>query len=128
MVKSTAAPDPNPIKPRYVPPAGACDAHCHVFGPGALFPYDPAAAYHPPDAPLEALMRLHDHLGLARAVIVHASCHGPDMRVTLDAIARSSGRYRGTAIIDASHNPCAKSIRIASKVKINAWIESTPKA
>jgi predicted TIM-barrel fold metal-dependent hydrolase len=36
-------------------------------------------------------------------VIVHASCHGADMRVTLDAIARSSGKYRGTAIIDASY-------------------------
>jgi 2-pyrone-4,6-dicarboxylate lactonase len=33
-------------------------------------------------------------------VIVHASCHGADMRVTLDGIARSKGRYRGTAIID----------------------------
>jgi predicted TIM-barrel fold metal-dependent hydrolase len=36
-------------------------------------------------------------------VIVHASCHGADMRVTLDAIARSGGKYRGTAIIDASY-------------------------
>jgi predicted TIM-barrel fold metal-dependent hydrolase len=39
-------------------------------------------------------------LGIDRAVIVHASCHGPDMRATLDGIARSGGRYRGTAIID----------------------------
>jgi predicted TIM-barrel fold metal-dependent hydrolase len=36
-------------------------------------------------------------------VIVHASCHGADMRVTLDAIARSGGKYRGTAIIDPSY-------------------------
>ena len=36
-------------------------------------------------------------------MIVHASCHGADMRVTLDAIARSGGKYRGTAIIDASY-------------------------
>jgi predicted TIM-barrel fold metal-dependent hydrolase len=40
---------------------------------------------------------------LERAVIVHASCHGSDMRVTLDAIARSKGAYRGTAIIDETY-------------------------
>ena len=103
MTKSTAAPDPDTKKPKFRPPPLACDAHCHVFGPGARFPYDPKAAYHPPDAPFEALQRLHSILGIERAVIVHASCHGADMRVTLDAIARSNGRYRGTAIIDESY-------------------------
>ena len=86
----------------FKPPPLACDAHCHVFGPAARFPYDPKAAYHPDDAPLEQLHALHKKLGLERAVIVHASCHGPDMRATLDAIARSGGRYRGTAIIDST--------------------------
>jgi 2-pyrone-4,6-dicarboxylate lactonase len=86
----------------FKPPPLACDAHCHVFGPAAKFPYDPKAAYTPEDAPFEALQKLHARLGLERAVIVHASCHGPDMRATLDAIARSGGRYRGTAIIDSS--------------------------
>jgi predicted TIM-barrel fold metal-dependent hydrolase len=84
------------------PPPLACDAHCHVFGPGATFPYAPKAAYVPADAPFESLRELHAALGLQRAVIVHASCHGADMRVTLDAIARSGGRYRGTAIVDES--------------------------
>ncbi len=87
----------------FTPPPLACDAHCHVFGPAAKFPYDPKAAYHPEDAPFEALRELHKRLGLQRAVIVHASCHGADMRVTLDAIARAGGRYRGTAIIDESY-------------------------
>jgi len=100
--KNTAAPDPNTREPRFVMPPLACDAHCHVFGPAAAFPYDPAASYHPPDAPVEGLWRLHGILGIQRAVIVHASCHGPDMRATLDAIARSAGRYRGTAIVDSS--------------------------
>src|SRR6185503_10677765 len=86
----------------FKPPPLACDAHCHVFGPAAKFPYDPKAAYIPADAPFEALQKMHARLGLERAVIVHASCHGPDMRATLDAIARSGGRYRGTAIIDES--------------------------
>jgi 2-pyrone-4,6-dicarboxylate lactonase len=86
----------------FKPPPHACDAHCHVFGPAAKFPYDPKAAYTPEDAPFEALQELHARLGLQRAVIVHASCHGADMRVTLDAIARAGGKYRGTAIIDSS--------------------------
>lgn len=87
---------------KFTPPPLACDAHCHVFGPAAKFPYDPKAAYVPADAPFEELQKLHLRLGLQRAVIVHASCHGADMRATLDAIARSGGRYRGTAIIDSS--------------------------
>ncbi len=88
----------------FKPPPLACDAHCHVFGPAAKFPYDPKAAYHPEDAPFEALLALHRKLNIERAVIVHASCHGADMRVTLDAIARSGGRFRGTAIIDSSYS------------------------
>jgi 2-pyrone-4,6-dicarboxylate lactonase len=101
-LKTTAPPAPNTRPPRFRPPPLACDAHCHVFGPASRFPYAPDAPYWPPDAPFEALVGLHDKLGIERAVIVHASCHGADMRATLDAIARSKGRYRGTAIIDES--------------------------
>jgi len=101
-MKTTAPPDPDTRKPQFTPPPLACDAHCHIFGPGAKFPYAPHAPYVPPDSPFEALQSLHRKLGLERAVIVHASCHGSDMRVTLDAIARSKGAYRGTAIIDES--------------------------
>ena len=32
-------------KPRFRLPPGACDAHCHVFGPGAVFPYAPNRRY-----------------------------------------------------------------------------------
>ena len=102
-MKTTAPPDPNTKKPQFRPPPLACDAHCHIFGPASKFPYDPEASYHPPDSPFEALQKLHSILGIERAVIVHASCHGPDMRATLDGIARSKGRYRGTAIIDESY-------------------------
>jgi 2-pyrone-4,6-dicarboxylate lactonase len=102
-VKTTAAPDPDTRRPKFRPPPLACDAHCHVFGPAAKFPYAADAPYRPPDAPFESLQKLHSVLGIERAVIVHASCHGADMRVTLDAIARSGGRYRGTAIIDETY-------------------------
>ena len=94
------APDPNTRTPAYRMPSGACDAHCHVFGPADRFPYAPDRAYTPPDAPYEDLVRLHRILGVERAVIVHASCHGSDMRVTLDGIARSNGTIRGVAVVE----------------------------
>jgi 2-pyrone-4,6-dicarboxylate lactonase len=102
-MKTTLAPDPNTKTPKFRPPPLACDAHCHIFGPAAKFPFAKDASYHPPDAPFEQLQVLHKKLGLERAVIVHASCYGPDMRATLDGIARSGGKYRGTAIIDESY-------------------------
>ena len=97
---SCQAPDPHPKLPRFVMPPLACDAHCHVFGPAGRFPYAPDRSYTPPDAPKETLATLHRLLGVERAVIVQASCHGSDNRATLDAIAHSGGRYRGIAIID----------------------------
>lgn len=101
-LKTCRAPDPNPLKPTLVLPAGACDAHCHVFGPAGKFPYAADRSYTPPDAPVETLRRLHAHLGISRAVIVHASCHGSEMAVTLDAIASSNGSYRGVACVEDS--------------------------
>lgn len=89
-------------KPRFRLPAGSCDAHCHVFGPGAVFPYAPNRRYTPEDAPKDALAALHAHLGIDRAVIVQASCHGTDNRAMLDAIAWRPDRYRGVAIVDDS--------------------------
>ncbi|HEY1608354.1 MAG TPA: amidohydrolase family protein [Paraburkholderia sp.] len=101
-MKSCLPPDPNPVRPAEVLPAGAWDAHCHVFGPGEVFPYAPERSYTPPDAPFERLVQLHDLLGLSRGVIVQASCHGTDNTAMLDAIARSNGRYKGVAIVDGS--------------------------
>ena len=99
---SCQAPDPETKVPRFAFPAGTCDAHCHIFGPAATFPYAPDRAYTPPDAPKERLRALHATLGIDRAVIVQASCHGTDNRAMLDAIASSGGRYRGIAIVDES--------------------------
>jgi 2-pyrone-4,6-dicarboxylate lactonase len=85
-------------------PAGACDAHCHVFGPAARFPYAPNRRYTPADAPKEALAALHAHLGVARVVIVQASAHGNDNRAMLDAIASNPASTRGVAIVDGSES------------------------
>ena len=89
-------------KPKFKLPPGACDAHCHVFGPGDKFPYAPNRRYTPDDAPKEMLAALHAYLGIDRAVIVQASCHGTDNRAMLDCIASDPKRYRGVAIVDDS--------------------------
>jgi predicted TIM-barrel fold metal-dependent hydrolase len=104
MTKAIAGPDPSPVKPSYAPPSGACDAHCHIFGPAARFPYAPERRYTPPDSPKEKMRALHEHLGLSRAVLVQASCHGADNRAMLDAIAWSrqfepGGAWRGVAMV-----------------------------
>lgn len=98
-MKTIPPPDHYPKKPVYAPPAGACDAHCHVFGPARIFPYAPERRYTPPDAPKTMLAALHAHLGLSRAILVQASPHGTDNRAMLDAIATSNGRWRGVAIV-----------------------------
>jgi 2-pyrone-4,6-dicarboxylate lactonase len=89
-----------PSKPRFVPPPGAVDAHCHVFGPMAQFPFSAKAKYLPQDAGPDALFSLRDRLGFSRNVIVQASCHGTDNRAILHAIARSHGTARGVAMVD----------------------------
>jgi 2-pyrone-4,6-dicarboxylate lactonase len=90
----------DPSKPHYAPPPGAVDAHCHVFGPQAQFPFSPSAKYLPQDAGPEMLFALRDRLGFARNVVVQASCHGTDNAATLNAIARSDGKARGVAVVD----------------------------
>ncbi|MGH8263627.1 MAG: amidohydrolase family protein [Steroidobacterales bacterium] len=102
MIPTCKAPDPDTRKPKFKPPSGACDAHCHIFGPGDKYPYAPDRTYTPPDAPLSRFRELQSILGLERAVLVNASCHGTDNTVIVDAIAQSGGRYRGVANADDS--------------------------
>ena len=90
---------PNPSKPTYVPPAGAVDAHCHVFGPADRFPYAPERKYTPCDAPRAKLFELRDHLGFARNVIVQASCHGRDNAALVDALESAGDLARGVAVV-----------------------------
>ena len=90
---------PSPSKPMFVPPPGAVDAHCHVFGPGAQFPYAPERKYTPCDASKDQLFALRDFLGFSRNVIVQATCHGSDNRALVDALKASNGRARGIATV-----------------------------
>jgi 2-pyrone-4,6-dicarboxylate lactonase len=89
----------DPARPVFRPPPGAVDAHCHVFGPGARFPYAPERKYTPCDAPKEKLWALRDYLGFERNVLVQATCHGTDNRALVDALHDARGRARGVATV-----------------------------
>jgi 2-pyrone-4,6-dicarboxylate lactonase len=104
MVAFQADPDwidfhPNPSKPAFELPAGAVDAHCHVFGPSEVFPYAPERKYTPRDASKAQLFALRDALGFERNVIVQATCHGTDNAALLDALHAADGRARGVATV-----------------------------
>ncbi|WP_334193115.1 amidohydrolase family protein [Pararhodobacter sp.] len=90
---------PNPKKPDYVLPKGAVDAHCHVFGPSAEFPYAPERKYTPGDQGKDKLFALRDYLGFERNVIVQATCHGKDNRAMVDACIAAGDKARGVASV-----------------------------
>lgn len=103
----------NPSQPRLKLPAGACDSHVHVFGPGDRYPYAPTRNFTPVDAPRETLFALHHTLGISRCVIVQSMVHGLDNRVVEDAIAAGGGRYLGVALVRADV-PDAELARLAA--------------
>ena len=86
----------------YIPPDNTCDAHCHVWGPVARFPFAEKRPFTPPERTKDDLAALYRRLGIARSVIVQAVVYGTDNGAMLDAIAHSQGRYRGIALIDDS--------------------------
>jgi 2-pyrone-4,6-dicarboxylate lactonase len=90
---------PNSSTPKFMAPAGAVDAHCHVFGPAARFPYAPERKYTPVDAPKEMLFALRDFLGFDKNVIVQASCHGKDNAALIDALVNAKDKARGIAVV-----------------------------
>lgn len=90
---------PDPSQPAFKVPSGAVDAHCHVFGPAAQFPFALERKYTPCDASKDQLFALRDFLGFERNVIVQATCHGTDNRALVDALVHSKGRARGVAAV-----------------------------
>jgi 2-pyrone-4,6-dicarboxylate lactonase len=88
-----------PSTPDFRLPPGTVDAHCHVFGPQAEFPFAPERKYTPCDASKEQLFALRDHLGVSRNVIVQATCHGADNSAMVDAVRAAGGRARGIATV-----------------------------
>ena len=91
-----------PSKPKFQLPNGAVDSHCHVFGPGAIFPFAAERKYTPCDASRDQLFALRDHLGFDKNVIVQATCHGADNNALLNALENSQGKARGVATVKRS--------------------------
>ena len=89
----------SPSKPKLKLPPGACDAHVHVFGPRARFPFADGRSFTPSDAPKETLFARHALIGIERCVIVHTAAHGHDLAATADAIAAKGGAYLGVALV-----------------------------
>jgi 2-pyrone-4,6-dicarboxylate lactonase len=90
---------PDPSTPTFALPPGTVDAHCHVFGPGDVFPFAPERKYTPCDASKDQLFALRDHLGVSRNVVVQATCHGADNRAMVDAVRSAGDRARGIATV-----------------------------
>ena len=84
--------------PRLALPPGACDAHFHVFGPQAVFPFAPERRFTPGDAPKDKLFALHRHLGIARGVVVQSAVHGYDNSAAADLMKARKG-YLGIALV-----------------------------
>lgn len=93
-------PDPNPKTPDFILPPHSCDTHFHIFGPPEKFPFAATRQYTPPAAPLEHYLNLLAVIGIDRGVVVQPSVHGLDNSVTLDAIEKGGGRFRGVARVD----------------------------
>ncbi len=100
-----AGPFAHPKRPRVMPPRGAWDSHFHVFGPSGKFPNAPGRGYTPPDAPVERLIALLDHLGFDNGLLVQGNAHGYDNSVVIDALERYPQRLRGVAITDTRIKP-----------------------
>lgn len=94
--------DPTPHPPSFCLPAGACDAHMHIFAAGGGGPLTPNRTYTPAEASLEAYRHLQTTLGLERTVVVQPSVYGIDNRVTLEALQAMGDNARGVVVIDES--------------------------
>ncbi len=94
-------PNPDPHPPRFKLPLGACDCHLHVYGPFDRYPLVAERSYDPdPHSTLDDYVLTHRALGLARAVIVTGSGNGTNNRITLDALKRMNGSFKGLALLD----------------------------
>ncbi len=89
--------DPNPRPPKHPLPAQSCDSQFHVFGAPDRYPVRPGAAYEMPSATIEAAVKLHRTLGIARGIIVQPTTYGADHAALLDGLALAGPSYRGCA-------------------------------
>jgi 2-pyrone-4,6-dicarboxylate lactonase len=88
-------------RPRFRMPAGACDAHMHVFGPENIYPHVPKPHYTLPDGKLEHYLELMPILGLHRFVIVQPSFYGTDNACLINALNKAGQQARGVVMFES---------------------------
>lgn len=89
-------------EPGFKAPPLSCDAHFHVFGPAARYPYGTDLRYPPPLAPLQDYLALARRLGFERFVFVQPSAYGRDNACLLEAMREVGAKCRG--IVDLDEN------------------------
>lgn len=94
--------DPHPRQPRVTLPAGACDCHAHICGPGAEYPYAPERVYTPYDSLLPDYLAMLATVGVGRCVLIQPSVYGADNRVMLGAMKEAPLPCRGVAVVEST--------------------------
>jgi 2-pyrone-4,6-dicarboxylate lactonase len=95
-----APPDFAPRRPRLSLPAGACDCHAHVIGPGRDYPLAAERVYTPPDCVAGDYRAMLGAVGVTRAVLVQPSVYGSDNRLLLDTLAGADpADWRGVVVL-----------------------------
>ncbi len=93
-------------RPAFAVPAGACDAHMHVFGPQDRYPRVPHPHYTLPPGDLRHFQReLMPLLSLQRFVIVQPSYYGADNRCLVDALGGAGEAARGVVMVESDTTP-----------------------
>jgi 2-pyrone-4,6-dicarboxylate lactonase len=104
-------PDPNPARPKFKLPPGACDSHVHLFGPSGKYRFAADSPYVSPDTLPKDLFALQDAVGLSTAVIVSPGGYGCDYTMLADVLAEHPGRLRGIALMPGN-TPAAEFDRL----------------
>ena len=86
--------------PTFPLPAGAWDAHVHIFGPAERYPHVEKPHYTLPDGTLAQYRSLMPRLGIERFVIVQPSFYGCDNSCLLDTLVEVGDRARGVVMIE----------------------------
>ncbi len=81
-------------------PAGACDAHMHIAGPLATYPYRETRNLAPPEALWEDYLKTAGTLGTERCVVVQPSFYASDNACTLNAVAAAKGKAVAVVVVD----------------------------
>ena len=87
-------------RPKFEVPAGACDAHTHVFESRDTYPSIAEPNYTLPDGKLEHYLRLMPVIGIDTFVIVQPSFYGTDNACLLDALSGAGDCARGVVMVE----------------------------